>query len=499
MSYHLPVIIFLIPFLTAVCMPVVGGKNRDWCRPMALAAVFAMCVTAVVNLWVVLDHGETRYAFGGWPVSTSLLAPPIGIEWVNDTLASVMLVALSFLASVCLIYGGPVLPQSLGRQVVLYYTLILILISGLTGIVFAGDIFNIFVFLEVAALSAYALVAVPGGRALVAAFRYLILGTLGASFYLLGVVFFYAATGTLNMADLASRLPALWDARPVRAAFAFIVVGAGLKFALFPLHWWLPNAYTHAPSVVSAFLAGTATKVGILILLRFVFGVFGVAFAFGVMPLGEILTALSLIAILFGSLAAIFQDNLKRMLAYSSIAQIGYIVLGIGIGNLNGLVASLVHLFNHAAMKGALFLALAAVFYRVGAVDMASIRGLGRRMPYTMAAFVVASASLVGLPLTVGFISKWYLLLAALETGQWSIVAVIVFSSLLALIYTLRVIEAAYFQPSPDDAGEIVEAPLAMLAPLMVLAFACLYFGIDTGLTVGVAKVAALSLLGGYL
>ena len=187
MSYHLPLIAFLIPFLTAICMPMVGGKNRHWCWPMALAAVFAMCVAAVVNLWVVLVHGETRYAFGGWPISTSLPAPPLGIEWVNDGLASVMLVALSFLASVCLIYGGPLLPQSLGKRVALYYTLILILISGLTGIVFAGDIFNIFVFLEVVALSAYALVAVSGGKALMAAFRYLILGTLGASFFALSV------------------------------------------------------------------------------------------------------------------------------------------------------------------------------------------------------------------------------------------------------------------------------------------------------------------------
>ena len=231
---------------------------------------------------------------------------------------------------------------------------------------------------------------------------------------------------------------------------------------------------------------------------HFLCAVFGVVFAFGVMPLGEILTGLGMIAILFGSLAAIFQDNLKRMLAFSSIAQIGYIVLGVGLNNLNGLIAGLVHLFNHAAMKTALFLALAAVFYRIGAVDLASIRGLGRRMPYTMAGFVIAGASLVGLPLTVGFISKWYLLLAAVETGRWSVVVVVVFGSLLALIYTLRVIEAAYFQPSPDDAGEIREAPLAMLAPLMALAAACLYFGIDTGLTVGVAKVAALGLLGGY-
>ena len=225
MSYHLPVIIFLIPFLTAICMPMVCLKKRHWCQPLALIAVCAMCVAAVVNLLDVLAQGETRYAFGGWPGA-------VGVEWVNDPLASVMLVALSSLAPVCLIYCGPVSPQSLGSRVVLYYTLILMLISGLTGIVLAGDIFNVFVFLEVAALSAYALVGIPGGKALIVAFRYLILGTLGASFYLLGVVFFYAATGTLNMADLAQQMadkPELMTSKAVIAGTMFMFIGFGIK------------------------------------------------------------------------------------------------------------------------------------------------------------------------------------------------------------------------------------------------------------------------------
>ena len=171
MSYHLPVILFLLPFTTAICMPMVGSRRRRWCRPLALAAVFAMCVVAVINVSIVLEHGESRYAFGGWPISTSLPDHPLGIEWVNDGLASVMLVALSLLSWLCLLYGGSLTPQSLGAREVLYYTLILMLISGLTGIVLAGDIFNVFVFLEVAALSAYALVGISGGRALVVAFR----------------------------------------------------------------------------------------------------------------------------------------------------------------------------------------------------------------------------------------------------------------------------------------------------------------------------------------
>ncbi len=489
---NLPALQIVVPLISAPLCAVIPSGRIAWL--LATVVSWLALAMAAAVLAEVSANGALDYEMGGW-------AAPWGIAYHVDRLGALVLVIVSGIgALICpCFYHGIAREVTADRQP-LFYTAYLLALTGMLGIAITGDAFNLYVFLEIASLASYTLVALgPDKRALTAAFQYLILGTIGATFILIGIGLLYMMTGTLNMADLASRLPHLWDARPVRAAFAFIVVGAGLKFAMLPLHWWLPNAYTYAPSVVSAFLAATATKVGLYILLRFVFSVFGVVFAFKVMPLGAILTALGLIAIIYGSLAAIFQDNLKRMLAYSSVAQIGYMVLGIGFANLNGLVAGLVHLFNHAAMKGALFLALAAVFYRLGAVDMASIRGLGRRMPYTMAAFVIAGASLVGVPLTVGFISKWYLLLAAVETGQWSIVAVVVFGSLLALIYILRVIEAAYFQPAPDDAGDIREAPLAMLAPLMALAFACLYFGIDTELTVGVAKIAALSLLGGYL
>lgn len=488
---HLPALQIVIPLISAPLCALVPSGRAAWL--LATLVSWLALAMAVAMLAEVTANGALDYEMGGW-------AAPWGIAYHVDRLGALVLVIVAGIGALVStgFYHSIAREMEPGRQP-LFYTAYLLALTGMLGIAITGDVFNLYVFLEIASLSSYTLVALGSDRrALTAAFQYLILGTIGATFILIGIGLLYMMTGTLNMADLAARLPELSDARPVRAAFAFIIVGAGLKFALFPLHWWLPNAYTHAPSVVSAFLAGTATKVGVLILLRFVFSVFGVDFSFRVMPLGEILTALGLIAIILGSLAAIFQDNLKRMLAYSSIAQIGYIALGIGLANLNGLVASLVHLFNHAAMKGALFLALAAVFHRVGAIDMASIRGLGRRMPYTMAAFVIAGASLVGLPPTVGFVSKWYLLLAAIETGQWSIVAVVVVGSLLALIYILRVIETAYFQPPPDDAGDIGEAPLAMLAPLMALGFATIYFGIDTDLTVGVAKIAALGLLGGY-
>ena len=489
---HLPALQIVIPLVSAPLCALIPSGRAAWM--FATAASWLALAMAAGLLAEVVENGPLDYQMGGW-------AAPWGIAYHVDLLGALVLVIVSGIgALVCPAFQLTVEREIAAEHQPLFYTAYLLALTGMLGIAITGDVFNLYVFLEIASLASYTLVALGRDRrALAAAFQYLVLGTIGATFILIGIGLLYMMTGTLNMADLAARLPALWDARPVRAAFAFIVVGAGLKFALFPLHWWLPNAYTHAPSVVSAFLAGTATKVGVFILLRFVFSVFGVVFAFDIMPLGSILTALGLIAILYGSLAAIFQDNLKRMLAFSSIAQIGYIVLGIGLANLNGLIAGLVHLFNHAAMKAALFLALAAVFHRIGAVDMASMRGLGRRMPYTMAAFVVAGASLVGIPLTVGFVSKWYLLLAAVEAGQWTVVAVVVFGSLLALIYVLRVIEAAYFQPAPDGSGDIREAPLTLLAPLMALAFACLYFGVNTSLTVGVARVAALGLWGGYL
>jgi multicomponent Na+:H+ antiporter subunit D len=296
--------------------------------------------------------------------------------------------------------------------------------------------------------------------------------------------------------DLAHRLPAVIDTRTVRTAFAFITVGISLKLALFPLHLWLPNAYTYAPSPVSAFLASTATKVAIYILLRFMFTIFGADFSFGLMPEGEILLILAVLAIFIGSAIAIFQDNVKTLLAYSSIAQIGYMILGISFASVTGLTAGILHLFNHALMKGGLFLAVGCVVYRLGGSRIEDFQGLGRRMPWTMAAVVIGGLSLIGVPLTVGFVSKWYLVLAALQDGLWPIAFLVLLGSLLAVVYIWRVVEAAYFQPPAGGTAAVREAPLLLLLPTWLLILATIYFGINTDLTVTVASAAARGLLG---
>jgi multicomponent Na+:H+ antiporter subunit D len=296
------------------------------------------------------------------------------------------------------------------------------------------------------------------------------------------------------MADLAERLP-LVSSRTISVAFAFLTVGISLKLALFPLHLWLPDAYTFAPSAVTVFMASTATKVAVYMLVRFFFTVFGPVFSLETMTFHRVLLPLAVLAVISASVTAIYQKNVKRLLAYSSVAQIGYMVLGISLISVVGLTGGLLHLFNHAIMKATLFMTMGCVMYRVGSVQIDAMKGLGRKMPWTMAAFVAGGLSLIGVPGTVGFISKWYLVLGAIQGGHWIVAFIILFGSLLAVVYIWRVVEAAYFQGVDEDV-EVQEAPLSMLIPTYALVLANIYFGLNASLTTGVAGRAAEILLG---
>lgn len=488
-AQHLPVLQVVIPLLSApLCLLL---RNGRFAWMFTLAVSWLVLAGAIWLLMQVLTQGTISYALGSWPA-------PWGIEYYLDLVGAFVLLIVSGISAMVMLFAGKSVAREIPEdRVSVFYTLYLLCLTGLLGIVITGDAFNLFVFLEISSLASYALISMGKNRAaLTASYHYLIMGTIGATFIIIGVGLLYMMTGTLNMQDLAARLPAVTDTRTIRTAFAFLTVGITIKLALFPLHLWLPNAYTYAPSVITAFLAATATKVGVYILLRFVFTIFGVAFAFQSMPLGPILLVLAMLAIFSGSTAAIFQDNVKRMLAYSSVAQIGYIVLGISFASVTGLTAGILHLFNHALMKGALFLALGAVFYQLGAVRMEQFQGLGRRMPWTMAAIVIGGLSLIGIPLTVGFISKWYLVLASLESGWWPVAVLVLLGSLLTIVYIGRLIETAYFNAPPEDNNGVCEAPLSLLLPIWILILANVYFGINTSLTVGVASQAAAVLLG---
>lgn len=486
MTGHWQVLIVVIPLLAAPLASLLRGSTAPWA--LATAVSWTVLALALILLQQVQAHGTLSYALGGW-------AAPWGIEYRLDAASALVQLLISLVAAVVLPYAR----WSAGREIEAermpgFYAAILLLLAGLLGITATGDAFNVFVFLEISSLSTYTLIALGRDRrALTSAFRYLIMGTVGATFYLIGVGLLYAMTGTLNMADLAQRLAELEATRTVHTAVAFIVVGVSLKLALFPLHLWLPNAYTYAPSAVTALLAATATKVAVYVLVRFLWTIFGIEFSFGELPLSGVLAALAVTGMLVASVVAIGQSDVKRLLAYSSVAQIGYAVAGLSLASTLGLTAALLHLFNHALMKGALFMALGCVAWRIGGTRIEHFRGLGRSMPWTMAAFVAGGLSLIGVPLTVGFISKWYLVLAALEQGWWWLVLAIVASSLMAVAYIWRVVEVAYFQAS-DSRERHQEAPLGMLLPTWLLVLANLWFGIDTRLTVGIAELAATTL-----
>ncbi|MDZ7841598.1 MAG: monovalent cation/H+ antiporter subunit D family protein [Gammaproteobacteria bacterium] len=477
----------LVPLIAAPVCALLPGRVWPWA--LALAAAAASAAIAALTLPAAMG-APLSYAFGNWP-------PPIGIEYRVDAANAFVALLVAGMAVVTLPWAKTSVDAEVPERQGTFYALFLLAFAGLMGITLTGDAFNVFVFLEISSLATYALIAHgPDRRALLAAFRYLIMGTVGATFLLIGIGFLYMMTGTLNMADLAERLPAVRETNTVRAALAFIIVGMGLKLALLPLHLWLPNAYTYAPNFITVFVAGTATKVALYVMLRFVFTVFAPDYSFAVLPLALVLMVLAIAGMFAGSWVAMFQANLKRMLAYSSVAQVGYMVLGISLVSVTGITAAFLHLFNHALMKGALFMALGTMIYRVGSARIEAVRGLGRVMPWTLTAFALAGLSIIGVPTTAGFISKWYLILAAMEAGHWWLVMLIVITSLMAVYYIWRVVEAAWFQSRPDGAPAVAEAPLSLLAPTWLLVALNFYFGLDTRLTVSAATAAAEALLG---
>lgn len=494
---HGAALLVVVPLLMGAVTAVLPRQSvLSWPITFIVALTcMAISLALVGQVW----GGESLlYKLGGW-------APPHGISYVVDGLSAPVLLLISAVAVIALIYGLPSVKAEIEpKKRAPFYAAFMICLAGLLGMVVTGDAFNIFVFLEVSSISTYSLVAMGAGRdrrALSAAYNYLIMGSIGATFFVIGLGFLYMETGTLNMADMARILRDLdGGSRVVQVAFGFILVGLGLKIAMFPLHTWLPGAYAHSPSFVTIFLAATATKAALYLVLRFTFVVFDIQFDYVGLSVTTLLVGLGVLAMILASLQAIFQTDIRRTLAYSSIAQVGYMLLGIGLATFAGLTAGYLHLLNHAIIKGALFIAVGACWYRFGITRIENFAGLAKLMPWTMAGFSLAGLSLIGVPFTAGFVSKWQLASAAAEKGWWWAIAVIMLSSTLALIYVGRIILAAYFQEPPKRGGKVVaanEAPAAMLIPLWTLSILSLVIGIRADLVVDAAQGAARVLLAG--
>ncbi|MEO1027659.1 MAG: monovalent cation/H+ antiporter subunit D family protein [Pseudomonadota bacterium] len=492
LSVHAPALLVVVPLIASgVCAFLPNGRLA-WLFSVLITGFSTLCSIAL--LAEVHNLGTLSYAMGGWQ-------PPLGIEFRIDALNGLILLLVCFIGLIASIFSWPTVNAEIrAAKHPLFYAAYLICFTGLAGVAITGDAFNLFVFLEISSIATYVLVGLGAGRdrrALPAAFNYLIMGTIGATFFVIGVGFLYGVTGTLNMVDLQERLLDLQDNRAVLAGFAFIVVGLGIKAAMWPLHQWLPNAYAYSPSFVTVFLSATATKVALYALVRFVFVIFGYEFSLDVLALGPLFTALALAAMVICSFQAVFQTDVRRMLAYSSVAQVGYMLLGISLGTLIGVSAGLFHLVNHALMKGALFIGVAGIVLTYQGTRLDDFNGVGRSAPWTMTAFAICALSLIGVPLTAGFQSKLVLLQAVFEQGWWWAAALIVFSSVLAVIYMGRVLEAVFFKAPTNPQKIHKEAPLLILLPLWVLALANLYIGVQSGEVLGLTEAAAKAALGG--
>ena len=482
---QLPILQILVPFVSAPLIVFIGNRTIAWWITF-LASLISLLIS--INLLILVNDGSIiSYHIGGW-------VPPIGIEYRVDALNAFVLVLITLISTIV----APYAYKSVGNEIpkehhTLFYAAYLLCVTGLMGVVITGDVFNVFVFLEISSLASYVLISLGSHRdkrALTSAFNYLIIGTIGATFFVIGIGLLYMVTGTLNMIDMAGLLEGKSSSSTVRSAFAFIIVGVGLKLAIYPLHIWLPKAYTFAPSFITAFLAATATKVAIYILLRFMFTIFRPSFLEELNVLNFVILPLSIAAMIIASMIAIFQKDFKGLLAYSSIAQVGYILLGISIMSESGLTAAIIHLFNHGITKVALFMVAGAYVIKRGGSLLTNLQGAGFTMPWTSAATVVGCLSLIGVPGTAGFISKWILVEAAIENGKWPLAIVIIFSSLLAVVYCGRLIETLYFKTGNDETV-VNEAPLTMLISIWIASLACIYFGLSTDITISVSDLAA--------
>lgn len=454
----IPAVLVTLPIIAAA-FPLLLG--RIW-SPIgwwvaAVTMLIQIGLVGMLSLWV-FEHGAVHHHLGGF-------APPIGIELVADELSTLIAILIVLFGALVLLYTHSAGPR--GRA---FSSIYLLLIGGLLGVTLTGDLFNLFVFIEITGIATYALIASRDHpSAALAAIKYLVIGTVGATFYLIGVGYLFASTGTLNMVDMAASLAGegsaqqgeLYDDRLVRVAFVFIFAGLATKIALFPVHSWQPDAYAEAPDAVTTMISALVSTVATYALIRVTFDVFTVEF-FAVNPSAAlVIVTVGVISILVGSSLAVIQSRVKRMLAYSSVAQFGLIVTAIGLAagpvrSEFALAGAIIHLFGHGIMKGGIFATVGVIAETTGARTVTEYANLGHERPLTAGIAAILGFALVGVPPSIGFIGKWYIAIGAVETGVWAAAAIVFLSTLLTLAYVARLLERLYFVPGTDLGPQVV-------------------------------------------
>ncbi len=475
--FHFPIYLLILLLIGAVVIPLVNKRYNKYSRGMIIGTMFMALLLAGVTLIQVRVYGPFSYNFGNW-------AANVGIQFIIDDFSALMTFVIVLLSLLIIIYSIRDVEHEIHpKQLLGYYCLVFLLVFSMIGITLTNDLFNLYVFMEILSLTSCGIISIKRNKEnLLASFRYLMLGTIGSISVLLGIALIYMVTGELNMTAIYQSIDTVWELYPrnLLLALGFMIVGFGIKAAIFPLHSWLPDAHSNAPSPSSALLSGLVVKVYIFAIIKLLFRTMNEGIIVDTIGLNEYLLYFAAVGMIMGSVFAIGQTDIKRMLAYSSVAQLGYIVLGLSLATTEGLSAAFFHVISHALMKSALFLSAGAIIYKTEKRKISNLSGIGYEMPITMVVFSIAALGMIGIPGISGFMSKWYLALAVLESGKPWFLLVILLSSFLNAVYYLPIIVSAFLKPREDGSEEMTRdgIPRTMTMPMMIIAGLILLLGI---------------------
>ncbi|RKY40859.1 MAG: hypothetical protein DRP81_08925 [Candidatus Omnitrophota bacterium] len=478
-----PVLLIVIPLGFAFFIPLLGFISR---KAEKFIPSLALLVNIILSLSLLpsVMRKPIIVLLGGFlpPFCINLFVGPVGVIF------SLIIAIVGFLVS---IYAWSYIGGD-GKREEKYHMLYLLLLAGATGVVLTGDIFNLFVFYEILCISSYALVAYLGEKAGVeSASKYLIQGSVGSTLILIAIGLLYGQFGTLNMADIAQNINTI---NPLHLFIPLVLflTGLGVEAAIFPLNAWLPDAHSSAPSTISAILSGIAIKIGIYAMARVVFTIFG---AYQILLF---LILLGVITLLVGELSAFSQNNIKRMLAYSSIGQMGLILLALSIGTVEGISSGLFQIFTHAFSKSLLFLAAGYMIYQAGSLKISSLEGMGKKMPLSSLAFSIGAFSLIGLPPFMGFGSKFMIIRSLLEKGNslfTTLAGIVLVGTVIEGAYFFKVIQRLYFKETAESEGGVKEAPVGALLPMIFLVMLIISIGVYPKMITGILNSCAGELL----
>jgi multicomponent Na+:H+ antiporter subunit D len=457
----------IVPLLLAGLLPLLGKLSKRVLPDLlASAAMLFLLVLAVVS-------AKPLIAGGGIIQQAFWFGAPLNIRLLLDGFSLFMLFTISLVSFAVTVYSINYMDHYGAKAN--YYALLLVMIAGMNGLVLSSDLFNIYIFLEMAAVASYALVAFGRGHdELEASFKYLMLSAVASAFVLLSIAVIFGVTGGVSFGTVAQGLKTLNIKYVVGFCSGLFLAGFGLKAALVPFHSWLPDAHPSAPAPISAMLSGVLIKVsGVYAMMRIFLNVFGLTPA-----LTTVLTVLGIVSIFVGALAALGQNDIKRMLAYSSISQIGYVVLAFSIGTPLGFIGGLFHLFNHALFKSLLFLNAGAIEQSTGTRSLDKMGGLAKVMPLTAATSAIGSLSIAGVPPLNGFWSKLLIIIALVQAKMYVLAVLAVLGSVVTLWYYLVLQHQAFFGKLNEAWKGVKEAPFWMSAATVLLALLCVVTGL---------------------